>query len=102
MVVAPRIHPGSACRLARFLFPPGDAALRVFVQSRGDTALQILALRQQVAVLRRQHPRPPLHACDRLFLTILHRLWPHWSEVLLIVKPATVIAWHVPASASIA
>src|SRR5215813_1601488 len=45
-------------------------------------------------VLKRQHPRPPLHAWDRLFWTILHRLWHHWFDVLLIVKPATVIAWH--------
>jgi putative transposase len=70
------------------------AALRVFLQSRADTSLEILALRQQLAVLKRQRPRPPLRTGDRLFWTILRRFWPRWSDVLLIVKPATVIAWH--------
>ena len=30
------------------------AAVRVFVRSRSDTALEVLALRQQVAVLKRR------------------------------------------------
>ena len=70
------------------------AALRVFVRSRGDTALEILALRQQLAVLKRQRPRPPLNAGDRFFWTTLRCLWSRWAEVLLIVKPATVVGWH--------
>jgi hypothetical protein len=39
------------------------AALRVFFRSRGDTALEILALPQQVAVLKRKRPRPNLSDC---------------------------------------
>src|SRR6266849_246124 len=34
------------------------AAVRVFVRSRSDTALELFALRQQVAVLKRQRRRP--------------------------------------------
>src|SRR5215475_9056317 len=49
------------------------SALRVFFRSRSDTALEILALRQQVAVLKRKRPRPPLHSLDRLLWTLLHR-----------------------------
>ena len=41
------------------------AAVRVFVRSRSDTALELLALRQQVAVLKRQAPRPTLTRLDR-------------------------------------
>jgi hypothetical protein len=37
---------------------PCLAALRVFIRSRADTALEILALRQQLTVLKRNHPRP--------------------------------------------
>src|SRR5215472_8137183 len=70
------------------------AAVRALVQTRTDAALEILALRQQVAILKRKRPRPPLNACDRLFWTTLRRFWPRWSDVLLIVKPETVIAWH--------
>lgn len=69
-------------------------ALRVFFRTRTDTALEILALRQQVTVLKRKRPRPPLNAGDRLFWTTLRRFWSRWSDVLLIVKPETVIGWH--------
>src|SRR5215831_18128726 len=70
------------------------SALRAFLRCRADLSLEILALRQQVAVLKRQRPRPPLHSGDRLFWIILRCFWPRWSDVLLIVKPETVIAWH--------
>jgi len=69
-------------------------ALRIFFRSRGDTALEILALRQQVAVLKRHRPRPPLKARDRLLWMTLRRLWSRWADVLLIVKPKTVVGWH--------
>jgi hypothetical protein len=42
-------------------------ALRVFFRSRHDTAIEILALRQQISVLKRKRPRPKLNAFDRLF-----------------------------------
>jgi putative transposase len=70
------------------------AALRVFACSRCDTALDVLALRQQVAVLKRQRPRPTLTRLDRFFWTTLRHLWPRWSDVLLIVKRETVVRWH--------
>jgi len=69
-------------------------AVRVFFRSRGDAALEILALRQQVAVLKRKRPRPNLSAADRLFWTLLRGLWTRWAEVLAIVKPETVVGWH--------
>ena len=74
--------------------PSFIAAIRVFFRSRSDTALELLALRQQVAVLKRQRPRPVLNSLDRLFWTTLRSLWPRWSDVLLIVKPETVVGWH--------
>jgi putative transposase len=70
------------------------AAVRVFLRSRSDTALEILALRQQVAVLKRKRPRPPLNRVDRLFWVALQRLWSRWTDVLVIVKPETVVGWH--------
>jgi len=71
-------------------------ALCVFFRSRRDDALEILALRQQITVLKRRRPRPFLHLGDRLFWTILRRLWSGWAGALLIVKPETVVAWHRP------
>ena len=70
------------------------AVVRVFFRSRSDTALEVLALRQQVAVLKRKRPRPVLNCLDRLFWTTLRRRWSRWADVLLIVKPETVIGWH--------
>ena len=70
------------------------SALRVFFRSRSDTALEVLALRQQVAVLKRRRPRPILNRLDRFFWTSLRRCWPRWAEVLVIVKPKTVVGWH--------
>ena len=69
-------------------------ALRVFFRTRRDTALEILALRQQVAVLKRKRPRPPLNSVDRLFWTSLRRIWSRWADVLVIGKPETVVGWH--------
>jgi hypothetical protein len=70
------------------------AALRVFFRNRCDTALEVLALRQQVAVLKRKRPRPTLNSLDRLFWTTLRRFWSRWTDVLVIVKPETVTGWH--------
>ena len=55
---------------------------------------EILALRQQVAVLKRKRPRPLLRKADRVFWVILSCLWPGWRHALVIVRPETVIGWH--------
>ncbi|MBZ2180356.1 MAG: helix-turn-helix domain-containing protein [Acidobacteria bacterium] len=70
------------------------AAIRIFFRSRRDTALEVLALRQQVTVLKRKRPRPPLNSLDRLFWSTLRRFWPGLRDVLVIVKPETVVGWH--------
>ena len=70
------------------------SVLRVFFRSRSEVALEVLALRQQVGVLKRKRPRVSLNRLDKLFWTRLRRSWPRWAEVLLIVKPETVIGWH--------
>ena len=70
------------------------AVIRSFFRSRSDTALEILALRQQLAVFKRKRPRPPLRSLDRLFWTLLRRCWSRWADVLIIVKPDTVVGWH--------
>ena len=69
-------------------------AVRVFVLCRTGLTLEILALCQQVAVLKRKRPRPKLNGMSRLFWTALRGVWPRWAEVLLIVKPETVVGWH--------
>jgi putative transposase len=68
--------------------------LRLLLLPRGRLALENLALRQQLAVLRRSVPRPRLRTWDRLFWACLSRCWAGWKDALAIVTPATVVAWH--------
>jgi putative transposase len=61
---------------------------------RASLVVEILALRQQLAVFKRARPRPPLRPIDRTFWIVVSRAWSGWADALAIVKPATVITWH--------
>jgi hypothetical protein len=65
-----------------------------FFRSRHDLGLELVALRQQVGVLKRKNRRPRLRLCDRLFWLGLRRWWSEWARVLVILKPETVVGWH--------
>jgi transposase InsO family protein len=69
-------------------------ALRSALQSRAGLVTENLVLRQQLAALRRAAPRPRLRLVDRAFWVLLSRVWSRWNEVLAIVRPETVAAWH--------
>jgi putative transposase len=65
------------------------------VRSRASLELELVALRHQVTVLRRQRSsRPRLFAADRLLWVWLYRLWPQVVDAMVLVKPATVVQWH--------
>jgi putative transposase len=65
------------------------------LRSRMDLELEVVALRHQLMVLRRQRPgRPRLTLIDRLLWVWLYRLWPRCLKVMVLVKPATVVQWH--------
>ena len=68
--------------------------LRALVLSRASLVAENLALRQQIIVLQRSVSRPGLRRRDRAFWVLLSRLWKHWSSLLVIVQPKTVIKWH--------
>jgi transposase InsO family protein len=68
--------------------------IRSLIVHRTTLAAENLALRQQLAILNRKIHRPQLRRRDRFFWVILSRLWKNWREVLIIVKPETVIKWH--------
>src|SRR5665811_542834 len=64
-------------------------------RSRASLELELLALRHQVTVLRRQRPgRLRLFCADRLLWVWLYRVWPQALNAMLLVKPATVVQWH--------
>jgi transposase InsO family protein len=68
--------------------------LRGLVRGQAALALENLALRQQLAVLRRGVKRPRLRPRDRLFWVMLRRLCEDWRSHLILVKPETVVGGH--------
>jgi hypothetical protein len=55
------------------------AGVTIFFRSRSDAAIEILALRQQVAVLKRKRPRPILNSDGYLLDSgSPYRLWLHF------------------------
>ena len=68
--------------------------LRSACRCRADLVLENVALRHQLGVLMQAGRRPRVTAVDRGFWVVLRRLWRRWSEVLVFVKPETVVRWH--------
>ncbi len=57
-------------------------------------ALENVALRQQLWVLRGTVRRPHLGTSDRLFWVLLAKAWQDWRTALIVVQPDTVVRWH--------
>jgi putative transposase len=64
--------------------------------ARGDTAkdLEILVLRHQLTVLRRQVSRPKLEPADRALLAAVSRILPRAPLVVVPRHPGTLLRWH--------
>src|SRR3954454_20836696 len=64
--------------------------------ARDDSAkdVEILVLRHQVAVLRRQVHRAKLETADRVILAALSRLLPRSRCPIFFVTPVTLLRWH--------
>jgi hypothetical protein len=67
---------------------------RALLVTSAAVALEDVVLRHQLAVLQRSVGRPRLRCRDRIFWVGLSRLWAGWRSSLVIVQPATVLAWH--------
>ncbi len=63
-------------------------------KDHADLVAENVALRHQLSCLIHRGPRPKLRPVDRVFWVLLSRFWNGWRESLVMVKPATIVAWH--------
>ena len=70
-------------------------ALRDCIMSRGRLEAEVLVLRHQLNILRRQSPRRVRpNAFDRAIFVCLYRHFPDIGNAVAIIRPETVIRWH--------
>lgn len=63
-------------------------------RSSGSKELEIVVLRHELSILRRQTKRPQLREPDRVLLAALSRLLPRRSWSVFLVSPRTLLRWH--------
>jgi hypothetical protein len=68
--------------------------LALVARSSSSKDVEILALRHEVAVLRRANPRPRMSWTDRAVLAALTRIMPKGLRTRRIVTPGTLLRWH--------
>ena len=75
-----------ACRLF--------ALIVLLARSDRSKELELLLLRHELSVLRRQARRPQLAESDRLVLAALSRVMPRRPWQAFLVTPETLLRWH--------
>jgi putative transposase len=68
--------------------------LLLLARSEHRKEVEILLLRHELQVLRRQVARPRLRAADRVLLAALAQALPRLRRRSLLVQPATLLRWH--------
>jgi hypothetical protein len=76
--------------VARRLF----ALVLLLARSDRSKEVELLVLRHELSILRRQARCPELTDNDRLVLTVLSRVMPRRSWQAFLVTPETLLRWH--------
>ena len=90
----PREGPGVVPALLYILTRRMLELVALRFRSRRSKDLEIVVLRHELSILRRQVARPGLSDADRVFLAAASRVLPRrrWSDFL--VTPETLLRWH--------
>lgn len=91
---APGEHPAVILSFLYRAFCRVLQLIRLIGSTDTDLAIEVIMLRHEVAVLRRQVHRPALQPADRAVLAGLARLLPRRRLGSLFVQPATLLRWH--------
>jgi putative transposase len=68
----------------------------IVARGRGEASkdVELILLRHEISVLRRQTPRPRLEPADRLVMTAFARHLPGPLRQCRLVSPGTLLRWH--------
>lgn len=77
-----------------FVFGRTVVLVTLCFRRRESNEIEILVLRHELDILRRQQPRPRLEPKDRAWLALLSRILPRPRWSAFVVTPDTLVAWH--------
>lgn len=83
-----------ALRFLYLLFLRVTQLVRLSCRDGDQLAVEVVMLRHEVGVLRRQVSRPALQSADRALLAGLARLLPRQRRGRFFVQPETLLRWH--------